>query len=234
MKRPEIRRFVCMLLIMGGSVLQVLGSSSTDHLLPLRQLKGSGIKYDHLWKQKLLITPGDTARFVALPGISGEEQAVSVYQMPGRRNPFGSDYWLTVTQATGRLADTIFTPGEKSSDLRRIKIERCDIALPETTARAVSNTWLPMLHQVRVESTSGAILLDSSTEIFFAKTNSGKLLAGQLPPRTSKRTSALLDIANSLIELCNVSEARRPEKFRNIEKKCGDLLNLIKSSDSKR
>ncbi len=59
-------------------------SSGDDHLVPLSEYDlaktGSGTEYRKLWQQKLLVTPGNIARFAHVPGFAQPEAAVCVNQ----------------------------------------------------------------------------------------------------------------------------------------------------------
>jgi hypothetical protein len=185
-----------------------------------------------LWREKLLVTPGDVARFVSLPGNVGVESAVSVYKAANGKPTTRGGYWLTVTQPSARLWDCIAEPGVgQPPDASKIAVERCDLELPESTALAVRRVWLSMLVQARPDPRPESIPLDNSTEVFSANDDNGKLLRGKIPSgRIQRNNSALLDIANSLIEYCNVTQNERAAKARKIEKKALKLLGWVSKS----
>lgn len=202
---------------------------SEDHLIPADDFLAneSRKEYRKLWEQKLLVTPGDTARFIGLPGTFGEETAVSVYQaskdggMPG-------GYWVTATQATTSLWNHLQGPGGKPTmDARAIPIQRCDAPLPESTACTVRDVWRALLLQTRPEPDSGTIGLDGSTEIVSATTSTGATLRARVPDEPGSNTLALVNIANSLMRYCDIPAAERPELARQIEKAATELLMRI-------
>src|SRR2546430_7319756 len=93
------------LLVTAGLTTSSAGDMASDHLVPVPNYSGSAPLYRKLWSQKLLLTPGDTARFVQLPGSQGVEKAVSVYQDVSRPGALPGGYWVTVTEPSGALSD---------------------------------------------------------------------------------------------------------------------------------
>lgn len=200
-----------------------------DHLIPFPKQEAEAADYQRLWQRKLLVTSGDVARLVHLQGVVGTESAVSVYRRQIEKGGLPGGYWVTVTQASGRLWDCIGGAGvEHPVDPRTIAIKRCDLPLPESTAVAVRNVWLAMLLRTRPEG-EPPIVLDSSTEIYSARGPNGKVIVAQAPYRTIKdgTTQALLNIANLLIEFCDTSSSERSEKGRQIEREATKLLRRV-------
>jgi hypothetical protein len=203
------------------------GQSSEDHLVPIEKEYGSGAAYEKLWTKKLLVSPGEIARFVFLPGNIGEESAVSVYRKRKREK---IEYWVTVTQPSARLWNCIPQAGGKSRiDPRTIAVDRCDLPLSDSTAVAIGKVWIAMLLQTRPAAKSESISVDSSREIFSAQDSTGRTMRAQGPNRMipGGRTSLLMDLANSLIEYCNVPESRRADKARQIERDASVLLKAV-------
>lgn len=223
--------FVCYAIVAMSTAVQncPAASSNIDHLVPIPERLGSSAAYDKLWQQKLLVTPGDVARFVSLPGLVGEESAVSVYRTQDKKYGLPGGYWLTVTQASGRLWNCIPAPGVKRPiDPRTIKIVRCDLPLPESTALKIGDLWLAMLRHARPPPEE-SVVLDSSSELYFAESPAGKTLAAQAPDTIipGGKTTALMDLANSLIEYCNVPETRRAKRIREIERAASALIKRV-------
>lgn len=71
---------------------------------------GSLEAYRTFWQKKLLVTPGDVARFVWLPGLTGEESSMSIYRANKAGEP--NHYVVTGTYASKRLW-SYFTPGAR-------------------------------------------------------------------------------------------------------------------------
>jgi hypothetical protein len=202
------------------------GYAAEDHLVPLEPESGLLLKYERLWKKKLLVTPADVARFVFLPGTVQNEGAVSVYT-DHRRHASGANYRLTVTQSNVRLWDCLSQFGEPpSQDLRSVKIERCDLPLPDSTATALHRVWLTMLTQARPEPKSDAITLDSSSEIYSAVDDNGRILWAKGPSEMKEgmKIYDLFAITNQLIDYCNVPESRRASAAADIQKSAERLL----------
>lgn len=198
-----------------------------DHLVPLKKQQGVNLEYEKLWRRKLLVSPGDLAQFVGLPGNVGEETAVSVYRQTQQDNTTAG-YWVTATQAKERLSKAIPQLGvDGTVDPQNISIERCDAALPESTAIAIHDLWVAMLSQTSAEPKSESISIDSSTEIFSAVDASGKVLRGQTSRRPGKNSLALVQLALSLMEYCDAPASQRVGKAREIKKVATDLLSRI-------
>jgi hypothetical protein len=64
-------------------------ASGDDHLVPLSEYDlaktGSGAKYRKLWQRKLLVTPGNVARFAHIPGFAQPEVVVCVDKRPNQK-----------------------------------------------------------------------------------------------------------------------------------------------------
>jgi hypothetical protein len=219
-------------LLLGLAQQGMAADHSVDHLVPVQQKYGSSASYQQLWQKKLLITPGDIARFVSLPGNSGEEVTASVYQMPKKDKSLIGGYWLTVTQSSERLWDSVATPERVSPrDPQLITVARCDIALPQTTARALQMAWRTMLAETHPPATSD-YGLDRSIELFSA-TNKGASLWAELPAVRGRRVTALLNIGTALIDLCNMPESRRRRAIVRIEDAALDLVGRQKKKKIK-
>src|SRR5437762_3040587 len=93
---------MCLASLLGALVSDLSAAQTAqDYLVPVQKEAGSGAAYERLWRQKLLVTNGELARFVGLPGNVGEETSVSVYRRTDKSG--GYKYWITVTQASSRL-----------------------------------------------------------------------------------------------------------------------------------
>lgn len=202
--------------------------TTPDHLIAVEKEFGQGAVYQKLWQQKLLVTPGDVAQFVHLPGNVGEEAAVSIYRNLSRKNGKYGGYWLTVTQASDWLWKCVPGAVEHPIDPRAVAVRRCDIPLPESTALVVRKVWLAMLLAVRPYPASDATSLDRSSEIFFATNSDGSVLRGQIPARSlTKNNSALFHIANLLAGYCDVPASQHAKYAREIEDAASTLLKKV-------
>ena len=205
-----------------------------DHLVPIEKTIGLSATYEQLWRQKLLVTSGEIARFVGLPGTLGVETAISVYRDPGKKESLPGNYWVTATQASQRLWNCI-QPGAKGQiDPNMIHIVRCDAPITESTALAVHKIWLTMLSQARPQRSSNRILVDSSREIFSAVDNEGKVWQAQNLNSPSENTKMLIDMALSLLEYCGTPEDRRPSLSRDIEKTASHMLARVAPSSGRK
>jgi hypothetical protein len=201
-----------------GVAMECMGSESeVDHLVPIKEQFGSSARYDRLWRQKLLVTSGEVARFVGLPGTSGVETAVSVYRFADRKESLPGNYWVTATQASQRLWDSIDQAKVKTK-AKRISIVRCDAPLTESTALSIHRLWVSMLAQSRPQTNRNEIILDSSREIFSATDDHNRVLMAQVLSAPGRNTKKLIDIALSLLEYCGVPVEQRALVARKIEK----------------
>jgi hypothetical protein len=205
------------------------GSPNEDHLVPVKEALGLSAIYQELWQRKLLLSPGETARFVSLPGTVGVETAISVYRAPGKQSSLPGNYWVTVTQATERLWNCIEPGSEHRVDPQTIRVGRCDAPIAESTALAVHKVWLTMLQRCRAQQKSNDILVDSSREIFSATNGSGAILQAESSTTPKENTNALTSIARSLMEYCEASVAKRTEIAGNIEETARKLLARVES-----
>jgi hypothetical protein len=203
-----------------ASVVAAITTSRDDHLVPIDEIfddqQGQLGAYRKLSESKLFVTPGDMARFLHLPGIGGTETAVSIYHDDRKAGGLPGGCWLTFTQASRLLWTFILHATDEQGDVNSVKIERRDLPLPEKTAGAIREAWLIMLAQSKKPSESVATV-DSSTEIYSAVDRSGRYLAASSPPLVGRKTSALLQLTNRLIECCYVAPSERPQKLREVE-----------------
>lgn len=199
-------------------------TAKPDYLVTVPLQEGMAATYQNLWQKKLLVTPGEVARFVHLPGLIGEETAVSVYQI---RNSSGATtrYGITVTQASRRLWNCVPGSGvEHPVDADKIRIERKDLPMPQSTAMAVRKLWLAMLALKRDGMRTAS--LDVSTELYSALDANGRLVIGRAASNapSSGAVTRLLEVANLMIEYCDASVADRSATSLKIKKKASALL----------
>lgn len=227
----QYRLLAILVVLLGGSLLPVRASQSTDdHLVPASEYfdptdKGQ-TAYWKLLEQKLFVTPADIARFVQFPGATGAETAMAVYQASGK----SSGYRVTITQPSSSLWETVPQPGEqRNAKQRPITVERCDAPLPDSAARPIHEVWLTMLRQAKSEPKSESISVDNTIEIFTAVAPDGKTLRGQSPRELVKagNVSALVDLVNSLIHYCDVPESERADMAKQIERDASTLLKRL-------
>src|SRR5439155_8709440 len=167
--------------------------SDDDHLLPIEEYglaKGHPVSaYRALWQKKLLVTPGNVARFAHIPGFATPETVVCVNQRTGKSNGSVGGYWVTRTEASSSLWNCIETGDEKFTkrritDCRSVRVRRCDAPLPDSTAVIVRKLWLTMLRDARSLSLAPGervISVDSPSEILSAMSPKEKLLEAEAP-----------------------------------------------------
>lgn len=201
-----------------------------DHLLPVEEVNDAQSPegaYERLWRQKLLVTPGDIARSVHLPGNVGVETAVSVYRSPLSNG----EYRVTATQTSAPLWGCVAPDAPEPVNPDSIAVARLEAPLPETTALAIQKVWRAMLLDVQKQPKSDELLLERSTEIFSAAASDGRLLTGQIQGLGKHNTAALSELANLLLQYCDSPETRRVEIAHRIEKAASALLERIASAN---
>lgn len=201
-----------------------------DHLLLVEEVNDAQSPegaYERLWRKKLLVTPGEIARSVHLPGSVGVETAVSVYRSPLSNG----EYRVTATQTSASLWRCVAPDAPEPVNPDSIEVERLEAPLAETTALAIQKVWRAMLLDVQKQPKSDEPLLESSTEIFSAAAPDGRLLTGQIQGLGKHNTAALSALANLLLQYCDSPETRRVEIAHRIEKAASVLLERIASSN---
>ncbi len=189
-----------------------------DHLVTIEtEPHEDGVQqtYRELWQRLLFVTPGDLARYVFLPGMVGEEASVSVYRLNGKGRP--NVRGITVTSASRRIWS--IAPASKQAHGDRsepISISRTDATIPERTALAVHSAWIAMLRSAKPPRKE-IVILESSSEIFSAKDEEGRLLRAKIGPQIGPRVNRLLGLVELLSKYASVDSAARPglaEKIR--------------------
>jgi hypothetical protein len=202
--------------------------SEQNYLVPVNEEREAGepfASYRKTIEQKLFLTRGDMGRVVHLPGTIGVETVVSVYQ---KEPPERDAYWVTVTQPSDSLWNPEGKNGESTS--ASAKVLRLDAPLPKSTALAIQKVWRAMLLGVREPPESKGVLVDSSTEIFSAAGEDGRLLRGQVEGLPRGNVAALSDLANLLATYCDSPASQRVHRAHTIEKKATILLKRLASS----
>ena len=203
-----------------------LGDTAPDNLVSLRQQYGDSYLYYKLWRQKLLVTPGNVARYVHLPADSGVEDTVSMYVDEARRSVMPGGYWLTGTQPVTRLADFV-GHNPKSVIAQQVRVRRWDAPVRESTAQTVHEVWLVMLSHVKPDDCADCIWTDTTTEIFSASNASGVQSIGQLSKHPDRNTIAFVDLAGLLIDYTRVPASKRDEVANKIDKEASSLLRRL-------
>lgn len=234
MSKPSFPALLMATLCLCTSLSNRASGSDADHLVPVEKALGTRAAYGELWQQKLLLTPGEVARFVGLPGTVGVETAVSVYRTPGKKDSLAGNYWVTATQASERLWNCVERPGERKVDSNTIHIERCDAPIAKSTAIAVHKVWLAMLSQARPARHSNEIVLDSSREIFSATDSQGNVLQAESSTDPQANSRALIDIALTFLEYCGAPVEQRMSIAHKIEREASNLLKRLERSNAGR
>jgi len=202
------------------------GDQNPDHLVPLREYYGNAPLYREFWRQKLLVTSGDVARYVHLPGASGVEDAVSVYVDKSRKGGLPGGYWITSTQPQSTLADYITEEG-LSANAGKVRIRRWDSPMRASTALKVHEVWVLMISGVKPDECEGCVTTDSTTEIFSTQNSSGVEIVGQLPIGPGPQTIAFVKLAGLLIDYTRVPSSKRDDLADEIDKGASALLRQL-------
>lgn len=214
------------LVFIAGIAATVQADSAVDHLLPIDDKLGVA-SYRKLWKEKLLLTPGDVARVVLLPGNAGEETSVSLYRDIHKDGGLPGGYWITFTQASTSLWECISARDRSGIDPASVNIRRLDVPISTKTATAIHDLWYAMLRRTESSANSHAVFLDSTTKIFSVVGPQGTL-RGEMPKgQSGPMTTALSAIAGSLIEYSTMPPELRGTKEREIQEATLALLSKI-------
>lgn len=203
----------------------LFAESEQTYLVPVNEEREASepfASYKKAIEQKLFLTSGDIARALHLPGTIGVETVVSVYQKEPHE---GDAYWVTVTQPSDSLWNPEGENGESAS--ASVKVLRLDAPLPKPTALAIQKVWKAMLLGVREPPESQGILVDSSTEIFSAAGEDGRLLRGQVEGLPRGNVAALSHLADLLIAYPDIPEPQRADAAQKIKKKAEALLRRL-------
>jgi hypothetical protein len=228
----KITIFKCVILWSSLAFVVTTGTEAAtvkpgDHLVPISKSRQQS-DYWNLWQRKLLVTRGDIARFVLLPGAAGLEGTISIYQDHGRNNGLPGGYWVTGTQPSVNLAECIAAPNLKPLiDPKTVKIKRWDAPLRASTALAIRKAWLAMFSRIGPEPNPDVLLLDSSTEIISAQAPDGRILIGQAPKRLGETTRALIRLGNTLMDFVSGPVGDRPKLEQQIERDAKALLKRV-------
>ena len=199
--------------------------SSTDHLIPANDFLADS-HYRAVVNKRLLVTPGDLARCVWLPGNVGSEGAVSLYKRKGKgRGADRVEYRMTVTQAAKPIWESIGK--EEAGGRSQIEVRRFDALVPEAMALAIAKLWRAMLTRMTTPPAGNSVSLDAGTELFSA-TVAGHEVVGRLDKNAANKDSLeLLDIANSLLEYFNYPPSQRPDRAKQIRDQALALKDRI-------
>jgi len=213
----------------GSPFVTFCHASTVDHLVPLEENYGLLLKYEQLSREKLLVTTGEIARFISLPGSASVETSVSVYQVRGKTGSLPGDYWVTVTQSSKSLWEAM----QSDSKPEAVRVERLDAPLPAAVAQTVHDTWVRMLMRVKRAPKSEGVAVDSTQEIFSASKSDGSTIQGQSSSESGAKTKELIGIAFSLIEYCDAPVVKRSEIANKIGKTASKLLARVTSSSGR-
>jgi hypothetical protein len=173
--------------------------------------------YERLCKENLFVTPGEVARYFFVPVFKDPEMLVSLYRSTHRAGGLPGNYWLTLTRPLRRIV--------MPSNSKRLKVERHDAPIPESTARATHQVWLAMLQQARPR-TRLDMEIDSDAMFFYTTDAAGKTLRGERFG-TGDNVLALADIGGLLITYGYASLPERAALARTIEAKATALYKRI-------
>lgn len=208
--------------------------ADSSHLVPVDPNfeTGAGAEYRRLYETKLFVTGGDVARYIHLPGpIMEIESVVSVDRQRANDRTARENYTVTVTRPSVRLWSCIATgeekvTGRKVVDATSVTVVTHTAELPASTAETLHELWINMLQRAKPEACNECIK-EGTTELFSARDSESKVLRAELPANPSRNIADLLQIANSLMDYCDVRETERVAAARAISERASDLLRRI-------
>jgi hypothetical protein len=202
-------------------------SAFADHLVPVEKYMsietGVSAEYRRVWQQQLSVSPDDPVTFVSLPGLFGEEEAVSIRRLPSNRG-----FRVVYRKASSRLWN-YFAPGGNppNGTPQDVPIESCEAAIPETAAKKVLALWVTMIRQAKACAPTDSFSLDSNSQIFLAVDEIGHQLRAQAPDELGHNTHALVRLALSLEDYCEAPPQSRRKIAKMIEHHAEGLLRKV-------
>ena len=140
------------------------------------------------------------------------------------RNQDGK-FWVTVKQATPALGPTIRYAFDEKLDLKKalegVEIKEMNAEIPEKVAEVVYRYWTLLLGDVRPDERPVTSVVFSKQVILFAKTQEGRILAGQFPYDAHEypKIWAVEEMAWALVDICGQPREKREKLFDLIERK---------------
>jgi hypothetical protein len=182
--------------------------------------------YDELCRRKLFRQGKSVLRFLRLPGNSGTEIGITIYQRPQQRHRGPGEFVLLVREPSTALWGTVIASVSLDKRTRKITVKDCETVIPTSTVMAVQTAWLAMLQHM--QPAPDEFVLDASREIFFVRDVRNRELAGRLPlDNLGQNTRALYELAILLCRSCGASNAERPATFRKIEVVAMELTKRV-------
>jgi hypothetical protein len=215
------------------SSLKADSSGESDDLEIVEPVSANAGKYERVWRDKLLVTSGDVARFVQLPGSNGVESSVSIYRDRRKKGEVGGYRLTRTTTATPLVRCSLPRDNKDYIDPARIKILRCDAPIPASTAESLHNLWLTMLARRKSGPDPDKFLFfDPTTELFSARDNAGTVVEGaapRIPVGENALTMALVKIGFHLLDYCDLRVEDRDGFARTIEREANSLQQRLDS-----
>jgi hypothetical protein len=163
--------------------------------------------------ERMLFTDGDWV--IRYHGVSPtSEIGISI------TNNRKDQYFLIVKESTPPIGSTVSSAMNFGVDLHHsleaLKVQERRVEIPKDTALAIHNFWLRLLSELRPREKPLHIVGDH--ELLFAKTRSGQILRGRLPPDAFKydRLVRVLAIVEGLSRISG-EKTRNQNLLRRIE-----------------
>jgi hypothetical protein len=187
-------------------------------------------KYRALWIGKLGPIPFNYARMMVEPAFA-PEYSVSVYSRVLRRGQI--KYVVTYMVADRNLWQTTDI-GRYPQRARAAKTRRIDCEIPKQTAENVKQAWIGMLsgdqHPRPMREEDAARTTDATIAEFSVQLPRGETLYGEMAIELpeGRKTRALLEVANALIDYCKAKPTNHPAIAGQIDRKVKGLLQMLR------
>jgi hypothetical protein len=187
-------------------------------------------KYRALWMAKLGPTPFNHARMMVEPAFA-PEYSVSVYSRSLSRDQV--KYVVTYIAADQNFWQATDI-GRQPQRAQSVKTRRIDCEISKQTGDKLKQAWIEMLSgdqqpkPMREEDAGRAT--DATVAEFSIQLSRAQTLYGEVAVELveGRKTRALLQVANALIEYCKAKPTDRPAIASQLDRKVTRVLELLK------
>ena len=187
-------------------------------------------KYRTVSMAKLNPTPFNYARMMVEPAFA-PEYSVSVYSQSIRPNRVKCVVTYIIADQNLWQATDIARQPQRA---KGVKTRRIDCEIPKQTAENVNQAWIGMLsgdqHPRPMRPEDAARTTDATIAEFSVQLPRGETLYGEMRVELpeGRKTKALLEVANGLIDYCKAKPANHTAIARQIDRKAKGLLQMLR------
>jgi len=176
--------------------------------------------YRRIIESKLFVTRADCARMTVRP-LSKPEFALSVYSGRRHRSPARRLYYVTVTEASKRIYESL-----QENGVGAISVDRRTARIPARTAIALKQLWKKMLSQAN-PTDAPPDLIDGESIEFSLDTSPNSISVDELPAVAKDQSVALERLRNLLVDYCTADWDERAVLDRQIRRNARGLSDRL-------